>query len=113
MLTQAFPDAYDTVPSQGGGGVTGKQRSHKPESIKTAQRPTLQTDKGVPATDKRGLFSRPDSMGVKGETDGAPRRRRCDMSKPEVAAHVTPRFYMFAYPFFTAAGTRRGLQFAG
>ena len=26
--------------------------------------------------------------------------RRCDMSKPEVAEHVTPRFYMFSYPFF-------------
>ena len=25
--------------------------------------------------------------------------RRCDMSKPEVAEHVTPRFYMFSYPF--------------
>ena len=35
------------------------------------------------------------------------------MSKPEVAEHVTPRFYMFAYPFFTAVGPRRGLQFAG
>ena len=33
---------------------------------------------------------------------------RCDMSKPEVDEHVTPRFYMFSYPFFTAAGTRRG-----
>ena len=77
MLTQAFPDTYDTVSSQGGGGVTGKQRSHKPESIKTAQRPTLQTDEGVPATDKRGLFSRPDSLGAKGETDGAPCRCGC------------------------------------
>ena len=37
--------------------------------------------------------------------------RRCDMSKPEVAEHV--KFYMFAYPFFTAVGPRRGLQFAG
>ena len=25
--------------------------------------------------------------------------RRCNMSKPEVAEHVTPRFYMFSYPF--------------
>ena len=25
--------------------------------------------------------------------------RRCDMSKPEVAEHITPRFYMFSYPF--------------
>ena len=24
---------------------------------------------------------------------------RCDMSKPEVAEHVSPRFYMFSYPF--------------
>ena len=39
--------------------------------------------------------------------------RRCNMSKPEVTAPVTPQFYMLAYPFFTAAGTRRGLQFAG
>ena len=35
---------------------------------------------------------------------------RCDMSKPEEVEHVTPRFYMFAYPFFTAVGPRRGLQ---
>ena len=27
MLTQAFPGNYETVPSQGGGGVTGKQCS--------------------------------------------------------------------------------------
>ena len=27
------------------------------------------------------------------------RIRRCDMSKPEVAEHITPRFYMFSYPF--------------
>ena len=32
------------------------------------------------------------------------------MSKPEVAAHVTPRFYMFAYPFFTAAGEAYSLR---
>ena len=25
--------------------------------------------------------------------------RRCDMSKPEVAEYVTPRFYMISYPF--------------
>ena len=57
-----------SVPSQGSEGVTGKQC--KLEYIKTARKPTLPPD-------KRGLFSRPDSLGTKGETDGAPRRCGC------------------------------------
>ena len=73
MPSQAF---RDTVPSQESGGVAGK-RSQKPEYTKAARKPTLQTDKSVPATDKGGLFSSTDSLGAKGETDGAPRRCGC------------------------------------
>ena len=66
MPPQAF---RDTVPSQESGGVTSKC-SQKPEYIKAARKPTLRPDKSV-------LSSSTDSLGAKGEADGAPRRCGC------------------------------------
>ena len=43
------------------------------------------------------LLSKLPSLGL--STSAVSWFRRCDMSKPEVVEHVTPRFYMFSYPF--------------